>query len=268
MDVRHAQQLMYYPGFYTGHIDGDHGPLTDKAIALVETRYGYNWRGWPSGRRLIAAAQVMLEKAGHEPGTIDGKYGPNTKEALNSWLTQNVTGKPVVLDRVPSPAYSPTEEQVRFPKQSDMTAFYGPPGNPKCTSGRVTFPVPMYLAWDLGEKVKTTTCHERVAVAFQQVFDETVRHYGESEFRNLRLDRWGGCFNLRKMRGGTSWSTHAYGAAFDLDPDNNQLRWGRDRASFARQEYEAFINICESVGLVSLGRAANMDWMHFQAARL
>jgi len=54
----------------------------------------------------------------------------------------------------------------------------------------------------------------------------------------------------------------------DLDPGRNQLKWGRDRAVFARPEYEPFWQIVESEGLVSLGRAKNFDWMHFQAARL
>lgn len=268
MDVRIAQELMFNAGFYAGDIDGDHGPKTDRAISLVETRYGHNWRAWPPERRLVASAQTLLDKGGYEPGAIDGKYGPNTREAVNSWRTQVVTGKPVVLDRVPTPTYSPSEQQALFPRQSDMASFYGAPGNPKCTTGKVVLPFAFYLAWNRGEKISSFSCHERCAGVFQSAFHEAARHYGEEEYRRLRLDLWGGCYNYRKMRGGTGWSTHAYGAAFDLDPDMNQLRWGRDRASFARPEYEPFINICESVGLVSLGRAANMDWMHFQAARL
>ena len=68
------------------------------------------------------------------------------------------------------------------------------------------------------------------------------------------------------MRGGSRKSTHAWGIAVDLDPENNRLRWGCDRALFARNEYKAFWEIVEDHGATSLGRSANYDWMHFQFA--
>ena len=70
------------------------------------------------------------------------------------------------------------------------------------------------------------------------------------------------------MRGAKTWSMHAYGIAVDLDPERNQLKWGRDKAVFARPEYVPFWNIVESEGATSLGRARNYDWMHFQFANL
>jgi hypothetical protein len=70
------------------------------------------------------------------------------------------------------------------------------------------------------------------------------------------------------MRGGTALSMHAWGIAVDLDPINNQLRWGKDRASFARPEYLPFWKIVEAHGATSLGRAKNYDWMHFQFATI
>ena len=91
---------------------------------------------------------------------------------------------------------------------------------------------------------------------------------GEERFRALRLDRFGGCYNYRPMRGGSALSTHAWGAAVDLDPERNQLTWGADKAAFAAPEYEAFWQIVEAHGAVSLGRSRNRDWMHFQFARL
>jgi hypothetical protein len=35
---------------------------------------------------------------------------------------------------------------------------------------------------------------------------------------------YGGVYNFRKKRGGTSYSLHAYGAAIDLDADDNSFR--------------------------------------------
>lgn len=149
-----------------------------------------------------------------------------------------------------------------------MESFYGPAGGPRCTAGTVRFPFQHFLAWNTSDGVNTFRCHELVAPAFQAVFDEAAKHYGEAEYRRLRLDLFGGCFNNRNMRGGSAKSTHAYGAAVDLDPERNQLKWGKDKASFARAEYVPFWNIVEGQGLVSLGRLKNFDWMHFQGATL
>ena len=52
---------------------------------------------------------------------------------------------------------------------------------------------------------------------------------------------------------------------YDIDPDNNQLKWGRDRASFAKPVYDKFWNIVENEGWNSLGRTKNYDYMHFSA---
>jgi hypothetical protein len=79
---------------------------------------------------------------------------------------------------------------------------------------------------------------------------------------------FGGCLNVRKMRGGSAWSIHSWGAAIDLDPDNNQLKWASPKATFSKKEYEPFWKIVEAEGWTSLGRRRNYDWMHFQAAYL
>jgi hypothetical protein len=70
------------------------------------------------------------------------------------------------------------------------------------------------------------------------------------------------------MRGSSRMSTHAWAIAIDWDPDNNQLQWGRDRATLARPEYRDWWEIWEREGWLSLGRVKNYDWMHIQAAKL
>ena len=126
----------------------------------------------------------------------------------------------------------------------------------------------MVLAWDLDSKVTQITCHEKVHDSLKRIFENTLSHYGIDTIKELRLDRFGGCLNVRKMRGGSSWSIHSWGAAIDIDPDRNQLKWGRDRAFLARPEYEPFWKIVESEGWTSLGKARNYDWMHLQACSL
>ena len=112
------------------------------------------------------------------------------------------------------------------------------------------------------------TCHEKVSKSLYTIFENTLKIYGEKEISKLRLDIFGGCLNVRRMRGGSAWSIHSWGAAIDLDPDNNQLKWGKDKASFAKPVYNDFWKIVESEGWVSLLKERNMDAMHIQAARL
>ena len=61
---------------------------------------------------------------------------------------------------------------------------------------------------------------------------------GEAEIKALGLDLFGGCYNPRLMRGGSSLSTHSWATAINWDPEASQLKWGRER---------------------------NYDWMHVQA---
>jgi hypothetical protein len=255
-------------GHYKGDIDGDIGPKSLQAMKAIRGLSGVSWASWNEQRQLIGAAQFCLNKLGHEAGKIDGFFGDNTREALTAWQTTVFTGSAPVVERVPGPDYTPTHGQTEYPRQNAVESYYGPAGAAACTAGLVVLPIPFPLAWHTSELVRSFRCHSRVEKPMTAIFVDAVRHYGEIEYRKLRLDMFGGCYNFRKMRGGTKLSMHAYGIAGDLDPDRNQLRWGRDRATFAQAAYEPFWKIVEAQGAVSLGRAANMDWMHFQFARL
>jgi hypothetical protein len=98
--------------------------------------------------------------------------------------------------------------------------------------------------------------------------ENVLNIYGENEIDRLRLNRFGGCYNNRRMRGGTQWSTHSWGIALDFDPARNQLTWGRNQAAFAHPVYNDWWRCWEEEGWVSLGRRRNYDWMHIQAAEI
>lgn len=187
----------------------------------------------------------------------DGVFGPDTLR------------RSMALLQAPQGAQEPAAAPSgAWPRQDAVAAFYGPAGGPACTAGRCVLPFAFPLAWDDSQKVTQFACHAKVAGALTGIFADAAAHYGETEFRRLRLDRFGGCYNYRAMRGGTSLSMHSWGIAVDLDPMFNQLTWGRDRASFARPEFEPFWRIVEAAGATSLGRAANRDFMHFQFAAI
>lgn len=156
---------------------------------------------------------------------------------------------------------------TNWPKQdyNSMVKFYGAMGENQTS---LVLPYPMKLDWDTSTTIKKLTCHEKVHDSLKKIFTKTLAHYGLEKIKELRLDQFGGCLNVRKMRGGTNWSIHSWGCAVDIDPDNNQLKWGRDRATLAKAAYDPFWKIVEDEGGVSLGRLRNYDWMHFQFARL
>lgn len=141
---------------------------------------------------------------------------------------------------------------------------YGTPNVEGTYLTTVTVPFPLRIAWD----VKTTTtklrCHKLVADKFLAVFNELLEVYGYDKIKELGIDLYGGCFNFRKMRGGSEWSKHAFGIAIDLDPARNTLKETSRTARFARPEYKQMIDIFYKHGFISLGREKDYDWMHFE----
>jgi hypothetical protein len=125
-------------------------------------------------------------------------------------------------------------------------------------------PYPMRLAWDLDTKVTKVRVHKLVKDNFKRVFDDLLAHYGYEKLVELGIDLFGGCFNYRKMRGGSSWSKHSWGIAIDLDPVRNQLHETKATARFARAEYKPMIDIFYKHGFIGLGVEKNFDWMHWE----
>jgi hypothetical protein len=214
--------------------DGDVGPITEKAFVNL------------TNEEKIAKIQKILGVKD------DGKLGSITKRAFEA------------LDD--SPIIIPSTNTV-WPKQSysEMVKFYGALGKNQTS---LKLPYQMVLAWDSSKKVNNITCHEKVHDSLNRILQKTLDHYGLAKIKELRLDKFGGCLNVRKVRGGTNWSIHSWGAAVDFDPDRNQLKWGRDKAAMAKPPYDEFWKIVESEKWISLGKARNYDWQHIQAARL
>jgi hypothetical protein len=108
-------------------------------------------------------------------------------------------------------------------------------------------------------KVNKITCHKLVAENFTNVFNDILKEYGYEKIVELGIDLYGGCFNFRKMRGGSDYSRHSWGIAIDLDPARNLLRETSKTARFARPEYKKMIDIFYKHGFESLGIEKNYD---------
>jgi len=146
------------------------------------------------------------------------------------------------------------------PKQA--AAKYGMP-NKTGAGYLVTITLPYPMVYD-GKKVTKISCHKAVTNQLLSIFNKILKVYGLKRIQELGIDRYGGCFNYRLMRGGNKLSIHSWGLAIDLDPARNLLHETSRTARFARPEYKAMIDIFYEFGFESLGREENRDWMHFQ----
>ena len=213
----------------------------------------------------VRKLQRLLKTYGYYHGKVDGIEGPMTRQAFRDMLEAGREDLArLKVEEKAAPEY-PTLNAPDWPRQSEMLSFYGRPGTNLVT---VRFPIAMRLAWAPEKKVTRFTCHKKCAEAFQSIIEQAVKHYGEAEFRRLKLDMYGGCYNKRRIRGGRSWSTHAFGAAMDIWPNKNGMWVRAPKAPLSRPEYKAWWDIVEAHGAVSLGRAIGRDWMHFQFAKL
>lgn len=166
-----------------------------------------------------------------------------------------------------------------WPLQSQMKSFYGDPD----ASGdgvadrvwelnnleRITPPYRMVLAWDKSKKVNSITVHKKCASSLLRVLTKIAEHFGsEQAIEANRMHLYGGCFNFRTIRGHSVpvLSTHAYGAAIDLDPEMNPLgkRWRESDGMMPA----AVVAIFQAEGWTWGGKWKRPDAQHFQAARV
>lgn len=147
-----------------------------------------------------------------------------------------------------------------------MIDKYGIPNQSGTYLAYAKIPFPLVIAWDHSQTVSRIRCHKLEVANVEAIFNDILKAYGQEKIKALGIDLFGGCFNYRPMRGGNTWSRHAWGTAIDLDPARNQLHQQGDSAQFAKKEYRKMIDIFEAHGWLSLGRLKNYDWMHCEAA--
>ena len=259
--IRIAQAELKARGLDPGPVDGIAGNATKAALDKVTTLP----KTWPLERKLVGLLQTAAKDKGFDTGPIDGLWGAQTAHAFEQLRHLRLFG---VAPSVWRPEGIVSTNPNNWPTQrtdAELIAFYGEMGK---NQKSIALPYPHRLSWQMDKTVSSFQCHQKVHDSLLRILTKVKDTYGLAEVQRLRLDIWGGCLNVRLMRGGDRYSTHSWGMALDYDPENNQLKWGRDRATFARPEYDRWWQIWEEEGWVSLGRQRNFDWMHVQAARL
>lgn len=157
-----------------------------------------------------------------------------------------------------------TRGMKRIMTDAEVLTIYGTPGN-SANFTQILSPFPLIIAWDKTIIVQKLTCHKKIATPLSNVLTDLLAHYGKQKINELRINLFGGLYNLRKMRGSnTRWSRHSWAIAIDLDPDRNLLREDHTTARFARPEYKPMIDIFYKHGFIGYGPEKDYDWMHFE----
>lgn len=147
--------------------------------------------------------------------------------------------------------------------EKQIIAKYGKPGTSIVS---MALPYKMRIAWDLKTSVSTMQCHKLMIPRFETVFKGLLTIYGLPELQKLGIDIFGGCYNYRQMRGGTSWSRHSWGIAIDLDPVRNALKTSWLKSQFSKPEYALMVELFYRNGFFNLGKEKNYDSMHFETS--
>jgi hypothetical protein len=140
--------------------------------------------------------------------------------------------------------------------QESLTKFYGRAGD---ESQLVNLAVNDLDIRYEGQNVKSIRCHNKVASSLRRVLENIAKTP-----HAWVLKEYGGVYNNRPMRGGSTPSLHARGAAIDLAPSTNGNRdhWP-SRSNMPIEVMEEFAK----EGWLPAGAFWSRDGMHFQATR-
>jgi hypothetical protein len=268
MDHFELQRRLKEFDFYHGEVDGDIGQGSMQAIAAFLNNGRVRVpQAWSKQRRVLAAKQLVCRRDGIEVGAVDGLAGPQTQYAFQVYAERLAGGpSPLIPGReTDPPGPEPATAPPIWPRQADVETFFGPMG---ANQTRLTLPFAMRIAWEPSKLVKSIMVHAKVHDSAKRCFERIAGAYDAEARRRTGIELFGGCLNVRRMRGGNRWSMHSWGIAIDFDPGRNGLHSNRSNARLAQDDCRAFWRIWEDEGWISLGRTRDYDWMHVQAARL
>ncbi len=175
---------------------------------------------------------------------VDKFWGPKSQESCRAYLRS----------LMPKPNPWPN------PDQRSLKKFYGEPGD-ESNLVMIEFPYPMYYG---GKHVTRTRVHKKCADSLLKVLNNIKDLFPHHPQVRDEANDYGGIFNFRNKRGGTSYSLHAWGAAIDLDADDNTFRdsWPM-KADMPLEIMECFAR----EGWKSAGAFWGYDAMHFEATK-
>lgn len=160
----------------------------------------------------VAQLQQALLGMGHDAGPIDGLAGKQTAEALHSALADLTGATPATPAKPIGPVW-PRDTLA------EMVKFFGEPAD-HSRMGLLELPNPLRLYSQSGPIVESIYCHKLVHEPLYTAL-EALGKLDPQVIRDNELDVTAGCFSHRAKRGSSSLSTHSWGVAIDLAPNNN-----------------------------------------------
>lgn len=174
----------------------------------------------------------------------------------------------------------PIANKARWPKdnQADLESVYGKVAvydyndegrlNPNWEASYLQIlelPYAMRLSWNQEVLVRQIACNRAVFQSLAKILYGIWDLYGKDikRVQEARMDLYGGCFCFRPRRTGHALSVHSWGAAIDLDPENNPLgkQWQDGKGMMPKEVISIFL----SEGWKWGGSFSNPDPMHFEA---
>lgn len=175
---------------------------------------------------------------------VDGFWGPVSQKVCRAYL------------RAMMPEIHPWPKAT----QAAIQKFYGKPGDESALVS-IQFPFPKFYD---GKLVKSTRVHEKCAESLLRVQRKIGQSYGKQRGIMEEAEDYGGCFNYRLKRGGTTYSLHAYGAAVDEDADDNTFQ---DTWPIKADMPLEIIELYAEEGWKSAGAWWGYDAMHEEATQ-
>lgn len=183
----------------------------------------------------------------------DGIYGKKTNAAILDAIRQGIT-----FDGYKAPILP----QSVLKSNASIYGVFGDENN----IVSVKIPEDYPLCYE-GIRLKTIRIHRLLEDRMEAILKDTIAEYGENIAEMAPgLCNYSGSFNARKTTGGGAYSIHGYGAAIDMDAENNTYSMNHTRARLARSVYDKFWYIVRKHGGFSLGERSDCDWMHYQFA--
>jgi len=130
---------------------------------------------------------------------------------------------------------------------------------------RIVPAYPMIWSWSL-QPVKTISLHRKCARSLNRILANISKVMTIEDIMKYQLDRCGGGYTFRTMRGSNKLSIHSWGAAIDLSPQYNRL----GRKHHTNDDAELMmplkvVDIFEDEGWKWGGHWLRPDAMHFEA---
>jgi hypothetical protein len=190
-----------------------------------------------------AQIRAMQTKIGVTP---DGFWGPQSIAACQRHLKR--------LMPTPNP----------FPRQANVTAFYGPHGVPNgFTPPTTQIRLPFTIKYGT-QSVTTLRPHSLCAQSLLNVFNRLAVAFPTTADRQAAgILTYDGLYNPRMMRGSNgTWSMHSWAIAIDFNAgrNGNNTHWPTN-ATMPLEVMECFA----AEGWLSAGAFWSRDAMHFQA---